>query len=273
MLKRKYATQAEIPAGFESLYKEQDGAFVRDDSQIEGAGGDSSAVTNVQKALNAERQAHKATKDKLAAFGELSAEDAVAAVTERDELKLKLETAGKPDDGKIAELVKARVAIERAPLDKKINDLTKERDTAVSERDGLVTARKRDRIAATINEKAVKAGVLKEAVGTVFALVGGQFDLDEGGKVVTREMDGVVPGLDVDQVINDLKSQHPYLWPMSQGGGATGGQGGATGSNPWRADNWNVTEQGRIVAKDPAKAKSLASAAGVDVNATEPKKV
>lgn len=270
MLKRKYDNQADIPAGMESLYTEKDGKFIL--TGVEGVE-QIDNLAKVQKALNDERAAHKATTAKLAAFGELTAEDAAAAVTERDELKLKIEAGGgKPDESKIAELVKARVALATAPLDKKVQDLTKERDTAVAERDGLATARKRDRISAAIAEKAAKAGVLPGSVNRIVSLLAGQFDLDDSGKPITREGDSVLPGLDVDQVINDLKTTDPYFWPTSQGGGASGGQsGGVGGVNFWSKAGWNLTEQGRMVAKDPSKAAAMAKAAGVDINAIEPK--
>jgi len=43
--------------------------------------------------------------------------------------------------------------------------------------------------------------------------------------------------------------------------------------NPWSAQHWNLTAQGRIAKVDMAAAERMASAAGVHVGATHPRKV
>jgi hypothetical protein len=45
-----------------------------------------------------------------------------------------------------------------------------------------------------------------------------------------------------------------------------------TANNPWTADFWNKTEQGKVYSKDPAQAEALARAAGVNVFAAHPKR-
>jgi hypothetical protein len=272
-LKKFYATAAEIPAGLESYYKEQDGKFVRDDSQIEGIpAGDS--VTKLTDTLKKVRGELTVANQKLTAFGSLTAEEATAAVLERDDLKLKLEAGGaKPDAAAVAELVKTQVALKTGPLDKRISDLTAKVTAAESERDSLKTARKQDQIQMSLRDAAVKAGVLPEAIPSILALKASEFDVNDENQTRTREMNGVVPGLDPMAVINDMKATHPFFWATSQGGGAQGGAAaGASGSNPWKAENWNLTAQGKIMTTDMAKAKALATAAGVDVHAVEPKK-
>lgn len=271
MLKKSYAKAEEIPAGFESLYTEQGGVFVL--TGVEGGGADDGSVKRLETTLAKVRNELKAANAKVAAFGDLDAEAARVAIAERDDLKVQLETAGgKPDDNKIAELVKQRVALVTGPLDKKINDLTSQLTVATTEATSLKEARKRDKINQNIFETAMKSGMSKEAAQAAIALVGHQFDLSDDGKPVTRDMEGIVPGLDVGQVVNDMKGSHPFLWPTSTGGGAQGGNGGVGGKNPYTEKNWNVTEQGRLMATDMKKAEAMASAAGVSVNAIAPKK-
>jgi len=43
--------------------------------------------------------------------------------------------------------------------------------------------------------------------------------------------------------------------------------------NPWKAETWNVTEQGNIVRTDRARADKLAAAAGTKVGGLKPKPV
>jgi hypothetical protein len=56
----------------------------------------------------------------------------------------------------------------------------------------------------------------------------------------------------------------PFIIPAS-GGGASGGDSrnstNLTG-NPWAKGQWNMTQQGQIMIKDPARADRLAKSAG-----------
>lgn len=58
--------------------------------------------------------------------------------------------------------------------------------------------------------------------------------------------------------------------PFVRGAGATGSSGGRIEPNPFSADNWNVTEQGRIAKNDPTKAERLAKAAGTTLGGPHP---
>ena len=62
-LKREYAAEGDVPTEVAALYKEQDGKFVLQ-ATIEGMKTQED-VTKVQTALNKEREAHKALKDKF----------------------------------------------------------------------------------------------------------------------------------------------------------------------------------------------------------------
>lgn len=73
----------------------------------------------------------------------------------------------------------------------------------------------------------------------------------------------------VDDVIKPLKESSPHLFKSNgQGGGynPSAGGSGAPGTNPWKKETYNLTEQGRILRSDPVQAKQLASAAGITLN-------
>lgn len=53
-----------------------------------------------------------------------------------------------------------------------------------------------------------------------------------------------------------------YVAPAT-GGGATGGNGAITGENPWAKGQENLTKQDALVRDNPARARQLASAAGI----------
>ena len=102
----------------------------------------------------------------------------------------------------------------------------------------------------------------------------GMFEISDDGNVVTRDGVGVAPGLDADAWLGELQERKPHWWPASQGGGArgTGGGGGFQGKNPWTAEGWNMTEQGKLL-RDKGKeyADRMAAAAGTTVGGSKPK--
>jgi hypothetical protein len=99
------------------------------------------------------------------------------------------------------------------------------------------------------------------------------FEVEEGtNRVVTKDNVGVTPGIDPSVWFTDIQKTRPHWWGPSQGGGAGGNRGGAgdTSVNPFSHANWNLTEQGRLVQADRAKADQLAKAAGTTVGGPRP---
>ncbi len=69
-----------------------------------------------------------------------------------------------------------------------------------------------------------------------------------------------------------LKSIHDTKTLGERPGGDANKQEKPKGDNPWSAENWNVTAQGRVAKADFALATRLAKAAGSYIGATRPTK-
>lgn len=259
-LELQYSSMAEVPQGFESLYTEKDGKAVL--TGVKGVSGFAAEKATLTKSLNAEREAHKATKAKL---NEINTQ-VETLTTERDELQIKVESGGKPDDGKIAELVERRVKLATGPLEKKVQ-AAESRASELESKLGEATQTIRSgKINSAIQEAANKAGIDPKMMTAAVRLLSSELDIDDTGNIIAREGGMFTPGLDLGGVLNEAKQHFPNLWPLSQGGGAKGAGGLPDGQkNPFTYKDWNMTEQFSLMAKDKPLAERLAKAAGVDL--------
>lgn len=224
----------------------------------------------VHKALGKEREDHRGTKAKLSAFGDLDPEDVRVKLDRLPELEALAE--GKIDDAKINQIVESRVSQKVEPLKRQLATVTTERDqlkVTVSEfqtRD--ITRSMQD----TVRTAATKVGIKDTAVEDAMMLAERFLERDETGQFVVKAgAPNFTPGLGVEAWLTQVKDVRPHWWGESGGGGARGsGSGAKGGSNPWSADNWNLTEQGRIYMQDPGKAEQLAKAAGTKIGGSRP---
>src|ERR1039458_8330945 len=118
MLKTVYATQEEIPAGYEALYTERNGKW-----ELTGVSGvkTQADIDRVQAALVKERTDHKAVKALLAPFEGLDAEVIHLQATELEETKAQLDAIKKDgtiDDTKLEPIITARLKQITAPMDR-----------------------------------------------------------------------------------------------------------------------------------------------------------
>ncbi|BDR66980.1 scaffold protein [Clostridium tetani] len=77
--------------------------------------------------------------------------------------------------------------------------------------------------------------------------------------------------LGLNEQLDSLKESDSYLFAEEQqtkfsGIKPTDGSKTPEGYNPWKKDTFNLTEQGKILKENPARAKELASAAGLNLN-------
>lgn len=262
-----YDSKDAIPAGFDALYAERDGKF-----QLTGIRGlkTQADVDAVQTGLRKEREEHKATKEKFAPFSQY---DPVKLADDLAELETLRVTGGKVDNSKIEDLVAARLAKEKGPLTREMDQMRKDLEAATMRGDGLQKALNTRIIGDAVREAALGEKVVPEALEDILLYGERLFEITEDGKVITKEGVGVTPGLDAKTWLKDMTKTRPHWWPQSTGGGANGQRGGGMSDNPWTPANWNLSKQGEYVRLHGLdKAQAAAKAAGSAVGATTPPK-
>jgi hypothetical protein len=274
VLKAIYTTLEEIPEQFQELYTERNGKF--EFTGVEGVKTQAD-VDRVTAGAAKEREEHKKTKEKLAAFGDLDPVQAQKDLDEVAELRVRVEAnkTGAIDEAKLEEIVVRRVAREKAPVERENARLKKENDELTATNGSLTGTITKGKVETAIRKAAEAAKVVPSAVEDLVVIGQGIFEVSEDGVVVTKDGVGATPGVGVDVYLTDMKDKRPHWWPASQGGGGMGDgrDSGGAGNNPWSAKHWNLTEQGKVVReKGMEKANQLAKSAGVHVGATGPVK-
>jgi hypothetical protein len=279
-LKTIYDTAEEIPEGLGEFYIERNGKF-----EIQAEGVKTQAdIDRIQEGLRKEKTDHKATKDKLAAFGALDATLIPDQLAELETVKAQLEAAVKdgkidPEKTKAAEEAAVRRAIgpierEKSQLQRDLDAARKTNEQTVAEKSALETSIKRGKVESALREAAMVSKVVPLAIDDAVMNGANIFDLAEDGRILTKDNVGVTPGIEPKEWLKDMQEKRPHWWPVSSGGGAQGGRGGVGGmkDNPFTKENWNITAQGRYVTQyGPEKAAAAAAAAGVKIGDTKPK--
>ncbi len=273
MLQLKYKTKEEIPQEYVALYTERDGEW-----HFTGVTGIKTQVDidKVMTGLTKERDEHKATKEKLRAWEGLERPDVDAKLARLEELEVasKNSIPKAEMDKKLDELAEVRVKNRMLPVERERDGLKKkleEADKAIAQ----LTAEKNRRIVHDkIREAAVAAKVQPEVMADVLLLSDNVFELTENGDLLTKENAyGVDAGLAPDTFFQTQQERRPYWWPPSTGGNSkgSGNKGGGGGVNPWAADTWNLTEQGKYVKEHGMeKAQQMAKMAGATVGGSKP---
>lgn len=253
---------------FHQLYTEKDGKFVL--TGVEGIKTQAD-VDKVSRSLAQEKEAHKKTKEKLAPFNDYL-DDIDGTIAKLDEYDtLKTAASGKVDDAKLAELVEARLKPERVKWDREKSTLISERDQLKAANGELTARDKRRLIHDAVRAAAVKTKMLDTAVDDALMMAERVMEVTDEGTIQTKDGVGVTPGLDAHTWITEVQPKRPHWWPASVGGGAKGsGGGGGFANNPWTAEHWNMTEQGRIYNEDAAKAERMAKSAGTEIGGRKP---
>lgn len=254
-----------VPEALHAFYVERDGKF---HLQVTGlpAQGD---VTRLTEALRKERADHAALKERVKLLGDVRIEDAVEQLARIPELEA---TQGQVDEEKVNALVEARIKGRLGPVERERDNLR----TQVGEKDEVIKgfeAKERTRtIHDKVREDAVKAKLLPEAIEDALLLADRVMEVDETGRVVTKDNVGVTPGIEPSVWLTDMQKSRPHWWGPSGGGGAGGQRGpnGDTGTNPFTHENWNLTLQGQLVNSDRAKAEQMAKAAGTTIGGERP---
>lgn len=256
----------DIPEQYRDLYSERNGKW-----ELTGVEGvkTQADIDRLSSALEKERNDHKQTRASLTAWGDLKPDDTIAKLDRMGELEAA--AAGKIDDKKIEDMVEARVKSRLAPVER---DLIKTKTDLVASQGEVTNYKQREKttkIHETIRRAGSAAKLLDTAIEDAIVLGERVFDVNESGDVVTKDNSGVTPGVGPDVWLTDMQQKRPHWWPASAGGGANGGGGGSKiANNPFSAEHWNLTEQGKLVNESPAKADQYAKAAGTKVGGPRP---
>lgn len=256
----------ELDEAIQPLYQENNGKYVL---AVEGAKSlhDFDGVT---KALSAERKAAKALKDQYDPWASTFKDKTPAEIqAELDRIPLlEADASGKVSREKIDLMVETAARNRMAPVEKARDELK----ALVAEREATIAAfyaadRKRT-ILDSVREVAAKDPSLHETSytsprGALMLLAEQLFTIDETtNRVVVREdVEGIAAGLGVKDALAELKNQHPYLTKGSVGGGASGGTGGGSVTNPFKSND--MTERGRFANQYPEKVAAMVKAAGL----------
>jgi len=250
----------ELPDELKELYSERDGKF-----ELTGIQGVKSEedVRRLQSSLEKERGEHKSTREKFKVWGDLEHDEVMGRLDRIPELEAA--AADKIDDAKLEEMAESRALTRLKPLERENLRLKGELDLSIASNHKF-QEEKRDMV---ISNSLRKAGASLKMLDKDDAVTFGRayFGINDAGEVVTE--DGLTP----DQYLTDLQIKKPHLWGPTQGGGAQGGagSGGFGGKNPFSAESWNMTDQGRIVKEHGMeRASAMAKAAGTTVGGRKP---
>lgn len=233
---------------------------------------DLTPIKGLRNENGARRISEKAAKDALAIWKPLiegKKPEEILAILDRVP-ELEALAAGRVDDAKIQTMVESRVGAKLAPVQRELSTLK----TTLAERDVAIAAyQTKERTRAVHDSVRAAIGASKgfQASATEDALLLAErmFEVNDEGKVVTKDGVGVTPGMDAVVWLSDLQTKRAHWWGPTEGGGAggSGNRGGQGSENPWRADQWNMTKQATIAKENPTRAEQLAAAAGSKVGA------
>ena len=275
-LKAVYESGEEIPetVQFKDLFTEKNGKM-----ELTGISGikTDADITRLQTSLHKSQEDNKSIKGKLKVWDGWDQTDVQSKLDRMQELEAA--GKGKLDDAKIDEIVERRVSgtinSKTAPLKRQIDLLTTENGELKNTNEGWVGKDRNRKVGDNVTKALVKAKVRDEARSNALLQAGMIFEIrEDDGAIVTRDGVGVTPGLDADGWLSEIQTIKPHWWPPSMGGGARGTGGGGMsygGKNPWSADTWNMTDQGRILKEHGTdRAEQMAKQAGTSVGGRKP---
>lgn len=259
---------------YRGLYVERNGKFELSVELEAGAGVKSfSDFAKLNTALVKERNDHKATKSRLSLLGDRSVEDVVAILDRLPELEAAATASGNSKE-KIEQQVAAQLTGKLAPVQRelaKAQGLLGEQAKVI---EGFQTEKRTRSVHDSVREAVAKAqGFQGSALEDVLMVAERHFEINDEGKVVTRDGVGVTPGIAADVWLTEMQPKRSHWWGPTEGGGASGNGGRKqtnTGANPFSADGWNMTAQSKLITGDRAKAEQMARSAGTSIGGPRP---
>lgn len=261
-----------LPEHDKELYDEKDGKFHFNAVALTE---NEQALATARNDAAKYRTTNVALTTQLEAFKGLDATKVASELTELEALRAEKEAGGDGKDAKKFDAaVEARVKVVTAPLQSKINELSKTTETLTKENgEHKSNGEKRTKHDA-MREACVALGCDKDVYAGKFpsalkwAEENAIISADAAGKPIVIDKDSGLPLKDALKHYQD-EGQFSTWWGSSGGGGAGGTNPANGGSvvNPWTQENWNATKQNMILNQDPKRGEALAKAAGVPVDA------
>lgn len=256
-----------VDAAFHGMFTERNGKF-----EFDGVGGlkTQGDIDRLSKAAEQERSAHRGTKEKLSAFDGL---DGTTVHGQLDRIKeLELAAEGKLDEEGINKLVESRIATKTAPLERNITKLTETNKGLQDTNDAYAQADIKRGIMSKVTDALKESkGFNTDATEDVMLRAERLFELNEDGSVTAKDNVGITPGISPSDWLVEMQTKAPHWWGESGGGGARPGSGGGGGgANPWTAENWNITEQNKLMRENRPRADQLAATAGTKIGGLKP---
>ncbi|MEJ8571235.1 hypothetical protein [Microbaculum marinum] len=264
----------DVPAEYQDLYEEKDGKFVL---KLENDIREHPSVAALQNAFERQKTENRDLKAKIADL-----ERKVEGLPddfdpqEYDQLKQRIEELEADDnDGKDKDRDKEEAVnrvrekyeqkLERAKRDREESDRQKDEENAA-----LREQLRNSTISTSLNEAMEQANIDPKFRKAVRAILRDQVKvIDKDGDpfaVVETDLDPEQPLAAYVAEWGDSDEGKIYVG-KPVGGGANGNdrRGGGSAKNPWKDDQWNLTEQGRIIKEDRQKADRLAREAGKEL--------
>jgi len=256
-LKAKVEKIEDVDAALQPFYVEKDGAF---HLQVEGMKTEAD-VRSLQEALRKERENHKAVKDRLGLLGDRKIEDVLTILDKVPELEAA--AAGKLDETKLNEIVETRIKTRLAPVEREKSQIAKRLEELTTLVSTYETRERTRSIQDAVRESIAKQqGFQPSAVEDALLFAERMLEVNEDGKVTTKDNVGVTPGVDAAVWLTEMQAKKSHWWGTTSGGGAAGSSRTAPGTgNPWSKASWNVTEQMRIMKENPTRAEQLKKSA------------
>ncbi len=270
-----YDKKEDVPEAHIELYTEVEGKW-----QLTGINGlvTKADVDKLNSALGKERTDHKATKAKVAVWGDMDQVKVVEELAELTELRAAAEAGEGGKDAKekfeagVKAAAEARIIAAKVTSDRENADLRKTNDEQATEITDYKKANTDRSVGDAVGKACVAHKVIESAVEDVKMLGERIFEINEDGLVLTKEQVGVTPGIAPDIWLSEMQEKRPHWWPASTGGGSKGGTAGGPSftNNPWTHEHWNMTEQSKAIREDRTKAERMAIAAGTTIGGVRP---
>lgn len=200
------------------------------------------SVSKLEKALEAERAAHKSAKDSSRQFRARIAQG-----------------FGLGEDAD-ADAITARLADSETIISERTASIAKERDEALRRAADIESRWKGEKVDSALRSAFEKSGAKAEHLEDFLLLARGLFEVGEDGAVRTRkDAPDTLPGIDPSAWIHsELKAKRAHYFPLSSGGGAKGVPGlGAVGGpsiDCFKPGSHNLTQQFALVSAHGASA-------------------